>query len=180
MALRLNIGCGRYRIPDWVNIDESEESLADEFDTVPPLRFSDDSVEEIYAGHFLEHLDKESGEAAAFLQECRRVLVPGGKLGILVPDTHEVVKRYLDPAAMGRVEFPIGVHNDVHDLDTVCRLFLYSTVQDSGHLWSYDRFTLTRLLVGNGFRVVADINRWMDPRVAVGAWYQFGLDAVKV
>ena len=48
-------------------------------------RFGDQSIAEIYLSHVLEHLDYQK-EVHRALRECRRVLVPGGRLMIGVPD----------------------------------------------------------------------------------------------
>lgn len=175
-TIRLNIGCGDYRLAGWINIDAADDSAADLKFSVPPLPWNDASVAEIYAGHFLEHLSRV--EAAIFLDECWRVLVPGGKLGILVPDMREIMRRYVnnEPAPM---EFPAGAHRDLRDLDDACEVVIFSTAQPSVHHWAYDDVTLARALRLAGFVVVGEFDRFRDPRVGVGAWYQIGLDAIK-
>jgi predicted SAM-dependent methyltransferase len=174
-ARRLNIGCGMYPLPYWTNLDADPVAIADLCVRVPPLPFGDGALDDIYAGHFLEHLTLP--EAGALLVECRRCLVPGGRLGIVVPDTREVMTRWLR-GAIDCVEYPQGTFHAVRDLDAVCRLFLYSTVQASPHRWSYDLHTLARLLESAGFLVTGEIDRYRDPRIPVGAWYQCGLDCV--
>lgn len=178
-ATRLNIGCGQHPLHFWCNIDNDPASFSDLLVSVPPIPYPDESMDEIFAGHFVEHLTQE--EADAFLLECRRVLKPSGLLGIVVPDTREIMRRFLDPNSDARMEYPtFGKWRNCHDLDEVCALFLYSTVQESQHKWMYDTLTLTRLLNRAGFVVKGEINRWTDRRISVGAWYQFGLDAVRV
>jgi len=173
---RLNVGCGQYPLLYWTNLDADQAAFADRYHTVPPLPYEDGTLDDIYAGHFLEHLTP--WDARAFLAECLRCLAPGGRIGILVPDTREVLTRWLR-GDLDCVEYPVGTFHAVADLDAVCALFLYSTVQDSPHRWSYDLGTLARLLEAAGFRVIGEIDRYRDPRVALGAWYQCGLDAVK-
>lgn len=176
-ATRINVGCGVHPLRDWCNIDNAMEALADLYITVPPIPYPDESLDEIYAGHFLEHLDRE--EAAAFMAECMRCLKHGGRLGIVVPDMREVFRRYYDTEANARVEYPIGVWRDLHDMDSLYDLMIMSTAQDSPHKWGYDAHTLSRLFMHHGFRIEGDINRWTDPRIPVGAWYQIGLDGIK-
>lgn len=175
-ARRLNVGCGEWPLLYWVNLDASPNVHADIHQQVPPLPFEDGSLDEIYAGHCLEHLSQ--ADAKAFLIECQRCLVPGGKLGIVVPDTREIMARYLR-GDIDAVEFPAGVYRPIADLDQVCELFLYSTAQESPHQWSYDLATLKRLLEAHGFIVERQIDRYRDPRIPVGAWYQCGWDAHK-
>lgn len=45
--------------------------------------WADDSVEEIHASHFMEHLD--AMERIHFVNECYRILKPGGQARIIVP-----------------------------------------------------------------------------------------------
>lgn len=174
---RLNVGSGQHPLLYWTNVDQAADALADVRYTLPPIQAETSSLDEIYAGHFLEHLTPE--DAGLFLDECERCLVADGRLGIVVPDTREVMKRYVR-GDLDRVEFPYGVWRPVADLDEVCRLFLYSTVQETPHRWSYDKVTLTRLVEQHGFVVTGEIDRWKDPRIPVGAWYQVGVDARKV
>lgn len=177
VATRINIGCGDHPLLDWCNIDASPKAHCDFIATIPPIPYESNSLEEIFAGHYLEHLTQD--EAQEFLAECHRCLIPGGILGIVVPDTREVIKRYLDPKSNARIEFPRGSWFDLHDMNNLCKFFFYSTAQESHHQWSYDKDSLTKLLEKSGFIVKGEINRWMDPRISVGAWYQFGLDATK-
>jgi predicted SAM-dependent methyltransferase len=174
----VNCGCGFYKLNGWVNIDERgyPDSLADLVVHVPPLPYADATVDEIYGGHFFEHLDQV--EAADFLDECWRVLVPGGKLGLMVPDTREVMRRYIldEPAP---VEFPAGHQRDLRDLDDCCAVIVFSTDQSSHHQWAYDQATLSRTLERAGFVVDGEFDRFSDPRLSTGQWYQFGLDAHK-
>ncbi len=173
---RLNIGSGEVPLLYYTNLDPDRRWPADRREQVPPLPYTDASLEEIYAGHFLEHLSQET--AAEFLRECYRCLVPGGRLGIVVPDTREILRRWLD-GAIDQVEWPHGVWRAVADLDEVCALFLYSTVQPSPHRWSYDLTTLERAMRTSGFTVTGPIDRYRDPRLGTGAWYQCGVDAMK-
>lgn len=175
-AKRLNIGCGQHPLLYWTNLDAATDALADLHVSVPPLPMADNSLEEIYAGHFLEHLTP--GDADVFLQECFRCLVPGGRVGILVPDTREIMTRYLR-GMIDEIEFPIGTWHPISDINTLNKLFLYSTVQESSHKWCYDTRSLRDLLTKHGFDVRRPIDRYRDPRVSVGAWYQCGWDARK-
>ncbi len=133
-------------------------------------------MEEVYSGHFLEHLTPE--DASEFLRECYRVLVPAGKLSIVVPDMREVLGAYLT-GQFATFEYPAGTFHPLRDLDEVGRCFLYGTVGASEHRWSFDLRTLRRKIEAAGFRVTAQIDRWNDPRLGSPAWYQCGWDAIK-
>ena len=174
---RLCLGSGQYPLgPGWVNIDEDPTTPADWHVHVPPIELPDETVSEIYAGHLLEHLHPV--EADELLRECLRVLVPGGRLGVVVPDTRAVLEHYLRRTGE-RVELPQGVFWELDDLDAVCAVFLYSTFQESPHRWSYDELTLPRALTRAGFQVGAPIDRWGDPRRSSANWWSLGFDAFK-
>lgn len=177
-TVRLNIGSGDLpmRMSGWLNVDETAYPGVDVVRRVPPLPWVDETVTEIYAGHFLEHLDREEG--AEFLRECHRVLEHRGKLGILVPDMAELFYRYVSDVP-APAEYPAGRHRDLRDLDEMNDMIIFSTAQPSHHKWSYDRVTLRRALERAGFQVLGEFDRFRDPRIAVGAWYQIGLEALK-
>ena len=175
--LRVNVGSGDWPLAYWVNIDSNPSKPADVHASVPPLPYPDDCLLEIYAGHFLEHLAFEDG--ATFLRECYRCLQPGGRLGVVVPDTRLIMTRYL----RGEVDH-VGLLTDdgtigywpIADLDAVCAVFLFSVVQESRHLWAYDARTLRAAGERAGFEWVGEIDRYTDPRVSTGQWYQVGAD----
>lgn len=161
--LRINIGCGRLKLDGFVNIDESEEVEPDLVVGAEDFLRSceDGTVDEIYAGHFLEHIEYEDGQRV--LRECLRVLRSGGKIGVVVPDTEVLMKLYVS----GKMA-----------LHLICEQFLYSTVQPSRHRWSYDPQTLRKALEEAGFVTTKQIDRERDLR-GWPAWWQCGWDAEK-
>ena len=82
---RVNIGCGPYPAPGWVNIDVLPFPNVHYWDCRRGLPFSDGAVTAIYSEHSFEHLDLDA-EAKPYLQECLRCLRPGGVLRLVVPD----------------------------------------------------------------------------------------------
>jgi predicted SAM-dependent methyltransferase len=90
-SLKLNIGCGRVKIPSWVNIDiEPGADLV--IDVRKKLPFDDNSVDFIYNEHLLEHLTFKEGEKV--LTECYRCLKKGGVLRIATPDLDYIIQKY--------------------------------------------------------------------------------------
>ena len=89
--IKLNIGAGDTVIPGYVAIDRKLGSEA------YPLNYPDNSVSEIRCSHLLEHLDFRQVQTA--LIEWHRVLKPGGRLRIAVPDVAKVLaSKDSDPA----------------------------------------------------------------------------------
>ncbi|MEM7413178.1 MAG: methyltransferase domain-containing protein [Myxococcota bacterium] len=66
----------------WVDLDWPSDLTI--HDLRKPFPWRDGSAQCIYSSHTLEHLDREQGRR--FLNECARVLAPGGVLRIVVPD----------------------------------------------------------------------------------------------
>ncbi|WP_421998997.1 class I SAM-dependent methyltransferase [Reyranella sp.] len=178
MTLRLNIGCGRSPTPDWINYDNSLAvrlarvpvlaRLLAWFGLIDPygLEFVDfcrhhrirsanaarripqaaGSVEAIYASHMLEHLDRR--EARSFLAECRRVLIPGGVLRVVLPDLRDAAFNYLRSgdadAFLRHLQFDLDRPRGAGRL----RLLLSG---GRGHRWMYDRDSLISLIEAAGF-----------------------------
>lgn len=80
---KLNLGAGEDRREGYVNIDWNELANPDvRHDlNIVPYPFSDNTFDEIYASHILEHLDKPF----VVMKELHRLLKPGGHLIIKVP-----------------------------------------------------------------------------------------------
>jgi SAM-dependent methyltransferase len=89
-AIRLNLGGRTSRIPGFKTVDIEKGS--DVQTDVSELPFENKSVAEIYASHILEHFPHVRTQYV--LEEWRRVLVPGGKLYVSVPDFDALVNVY--------------------------------------------------------------------------------------
>src|SRR4051794_29894070 len=82
-------------------------------------RFGESSISELYLSHVLEHLDYRS-EAEAALREFYRVLVPGGRLMIGVPDLEILSYLLLAPffdasAKISVIRMMFGGQMDAYD-----------------------------------------------------------------
>jgi SAM-dependent methyltransferase len=84
--LKFDFGCGQTKMPGHTGVDFANvEGVDIVYDlTEFPYKFAkDNSASEIFCSHFFEHLD--GMQRVKFMQECYRILVPGGKLSIIVP-----------------------------------------------------------------------------------------------
>lgn len=82
-SLRLDLACGNAKAEGFVGVDISENTQADIVLDLEEFKWPwpDDSVYEIRCSHFVEHV-KELG---LFMDNCYRILQPGGILHIFAP-----------------------------------------------------------------------------------------------
>jgi len=101
-APKLHLGCGKRKLEGWLGVDSRADVGADVVADVRNLDAWDrGEVQAIYACHVLEHIPRP--ELLATLREWRRVLKPGGKLKISVPDFGAVVKLYGEGVSFWRL-----------------------------------------------------------------------------
>jgi SAM-dependent methyltransferase len=120
---RLHLGCGLVTPPDWLNVDGSWNARLGKYprlrralvtgrlipnrstavawnedicvlDVRRPLPWPADTFDAVYASHLLEHLYRD--QAVLLLQECLRVIVPGGVIRLVVPDLEHIIRSYLE------------------------------------------------------------------------------------
>lgn len=92
-GLKINFGSGSATKKGFLNLDFS--SSADvRLDLRKPLPLPDACCGFIYSEHFVEHLTYPEGVEMHF-SECFRILEPGGKINISVPDTQWPVEEYV-------------------------------------------------------------------------------------
>ena len=160
--MRLNVGCGQYPVPGWVNIDlppaiEHYRLPSDVVaGSVLDLPFPDDSFLQVYCGHVLEHVSHEDHPRAC--AELQRVMVDGAELCVVGPDIDRAVARN----AWGAV-------SDIRNMD--------GPWPGAGHAWLPTEAEQVSLLADGGFVVrplrVADVpTEW--PVVSRVGW-QFAL-----
>lgn len=124
MPRRLHIG-GEVRAEGWEVLNIVAGPHVDHVGSAGDLsRFAEATFDEIYASHVLEHFDYKD-ELAATLKEWRRVLVPGGRLLVSVPDLDVLAELLLSKDQLGVEErylvmrMLFGGHDDPYDYHAV-------------------------------------------------------------
>ena len=82
--IRLNLGAGDTKLPGYIAVDRKNGQ------EVYPLAYEDNSVDEIYASHILEHFGLN--EILKVLQNWVSKLKPGGLMKIAVPDFQKITE----------------------------------------------------------------------------------------
>jgi len=117
-----------------------------------PLPFATGSVSAIYSSHVLEHL--YVADAQTLLRECRRVLVAGGLIRLVVPDLASIVARYQNSRDESKAdEFLRHLHLRPQKKNgTNVLLRVYDAFCDfHTHKWMYDQQSLGHQMRQAGF-----------------------------
>ena len=101
--MKLHIG-GEEKKEGWKILNIQEKPDVDFIGDITDLgQFEDNSIEEIYASHVVEHVAQKKVETT--LKGIHRVLKDSGKFYVSVPDMDILCKIYLDPKAPPKVKF---------------------------------------------------------------------------
>lgn len=133
---KLNLGSGAVELDGYHNLDIKNGHA------VYPLGFCmDGSIDEVRASHVLEHFPH--GEVSDVVKEWARVLKPGGKLKIAVPNFDFIVKAY----------------SNGHRDDTRLEHYLFGGQRDGDdyHKSFFNEDKLKAILEGAG---LVDVRRW--------------------
>jgi predicted SAM-dependent methyltransferase len=121
---KLHIG-GWVRAEGWEVLNANPGPAVDHVGDARDLsRFADDMFSDLYASHVLEHFDYQ-GELQKTLREWWRVLAPGGRLFVSVPDLDVLARLILDRQRLGErdryqvMRMLFGGHVDRYDYHQV-------------------------------------------------------------
>jgi len=137
---RLHIGATG-RTPGWEVFDANAGAHVDhQGDAKDMSRFADATFGEVYASHVAEHFDYMNDLSTA-LREWRRVLMPGGRLYLSVPDLDVLARMFIDRE-----------HLNADERFFVMRIIFGGHVDDYDyHMTGLNEEFLTAYLVGAGF-----------------------------
>ena len=202
---RLHLGCGSTTPTGWVNVDGSWSARLAKHprlrallgsmrllpshaahdgwsrdivihDLTRPLPFPDGSFAAIYSSHTLEHL--HLSDTQRLLEECFRVLQPGGVVRMVVPDLKAFVEDYLGQRTVWWPEEPFAPRTAADRLNRNLMLRpparvggslptrMYRALVDlHTHKWMYDADSLAYHMREAGFTEVAE-RGFLESRIA--------------
>lgn len=138
----LNIGSGKFDLPGHVSIDIKNGKDARKLD------YPDNSVDEVYASHVLEHFGADETELV--LKEWVRVLKPGGIIRIAVPDMRK---------AMAEVQKDDPINGHAH-LQSV--MFGSRTDENDRHQVGFVKETLQSKMYEAGIGFITEFKSFND------------------
>ncbi len=164
--MKLNIGSGSQVFPGYTNVDKYDDRAEIKAD-VCDLKMEDNSIEEVLMSHVIEHINPYL--IMGVFCNIRRMLIPGGKLVIEVPN----------------IEI---IFNEFKDADMAKRYFLLNSVYcpmntsgtgppeeiTSPHLWGWTPEMLIVHLQNAGFTNISI----KSPELQL-AYFNFRAEAVK-
>lgn len=151
MKTKLNIGSGdpkgKYRSDEWVNIDLAANDVIDPSRNVLAMSVLDmpedwaDKFDEVHCIHVLEHIDRNF--RLQVFEAIYRVMAPGGKLYLEVPDFESIIYRLCNAYESSNLE-------EVHKWKT--SIYGKQRYNGDSHHWGYDAPQLRELSGKAGFR----------------------------
>lgn len=149
---KLHLGCGYHPIAGWLNSDlfpQSKEVIV--VNAIKKFPFPSDTFDYIFSEHMIEHLPYQYGQR--MLQECYRVIKPGGSIRISTPDLAFLISLYSNSRTHLQDNYIKWATDEfLEDVPAYCDTFVINNfVRDWGHTFIYDEKTLRLALKLAGF-----------------------------
>ena len=154
-AALLNLGCGPFGLPGWINLDLfKHDNVILRTDCRYKLPISDEACIGIHVEHYFEHLTHNE-EVPVFLSECRRCRSPKGVLRIIVPDAERFLLAYAQEG-WGDLNALSATGTSAQScFETKMQAVNHVMVQQHEHFGGYDFVTIASVLRKAGFQDVA-------------------------
>ena len=148
---KLHIGCGSNLLEGWLNADYNVDS-SDVFnlDAAKIFPINSDAFDIIFSEHMIEHINYYQG--LSMLNECRRVLKPGGRIRITTPDLGFLIGLYTENKSKLQLDYiEWASSNFIQNKIFTDTMIINNFVRDWGHLFIYDFKTIKYSLEMVGF-----------------------------
>jgi len=156
---KLHLGCGFHRIDGWLNSDLTPRSKAVVMvDVTKKFPFADETFDYVFSEHMIEHLSYAQGRQ--MLDECFRVLRPGGTLRLSTPDLSFLIDLYGKEKSMLQDCYIRWVTEKFIDGAPACEdtFVINNFVRNWGHTFIYDEKTLRSSLEKSQFTGIVRCN----------------------
>ena len=160
----LHIGCGSHVLDGWLNTDIFPEDERIRFlDATMPFPYEEETFKYIFCEHMFEHVPYVGGRN--MLNECYRVLKPGGVLRMTMPTLNFLVNIYLNKEEQDNKEyiewafkkFVWGERKPEIKGSKVC-FVINNFYRNWGHRMLYDEDTVIEMLENAGFKEIKKVS----------------------
>jgi predicted SAM-dependent methyltransferase len=144
----LELGSGPKKGKDgWVTLDTSP-GCDIIWNLMKGIPFPDNRIAKVFCSHLLEHFN--SREIEFLLQECKRVLKPGGEFMIAVPDSGIYINHYIEKKSMDEELFLS--YKPAYNFYSYIDYVNYIAYMDGNHKHMFDEENLLAILESIGFK----------------------------
>lgn len=160
--IKLELGAGDRSMEGWTSVDMND-NCALNLDLTAPIPFPDNSVGMIYSCHVLEHF--KYTELIKLLEECLRILKPGGSFSASVPNARIYLNAYHDPD-----NFNPGIYcryKPAYNFNSKIDYVNYMAYMDGHHKHMFDEENIIVILEKVGFKhvMLRDFDKTLDLEV---------------
>jgi predicted SAM-dependent methyltransferase len=158
---KLHIGCGGVVLGGWLNSDLMPKiSGVMHLDATKVFPFESNQFTYVFSQHMIEHISHPHGQH--MLNECHRVLMPGGKIRISTPDIRFLIDLYRSQKSdvqQRYIEWSSNRH--IKGAPYYDAVFVVNNYfKDWGHSFIYDEEALRKSFQAAGFTQV--VKRELD------------------
>jgi predicted SAM-dependent methyltransferase len=157
---RLNIGCNRRELNDWLNTDYAPAlPMVMHLDVKSRFPFNDETFDYIFSEHVIEHVSYQDG--VKMLMECFRVLKKSGKVRISTPDLAFLVDLTRpDKSELQRGYIKWAANAFIPSAPDDNEVFVINNfVRSWGHTFIYDENTLRQAMISAGFKAITKFDQ---------------------
>lgn len=156
---KLHLGCGYHPIAGWLNSDlfpQSKDVVV--VNATKKFSFPSETFDYIFSEHMIEHLSYQDGQR--MLQECYRVIKPGGSIRVSTPDLSFLISLYSNSRTHLQDSYIRWATDEfLDDVPAYCDTFVINNFfRDWGHTFIYDEKTLRLALKLAGFSGILRCN----------------------
>ena len=144
--IKLELGSGAKKsVTGYVSVDMYGADIYRDLRNGIPLR--NNTVSSIYTSHMLEHIPYK--QLIQFLEECKRVLKPGGTFSVCVPNARNYIQAYVEKQQFRKYEtlYVPAISYTNSFIDQVN----YISYMDGQHCYLFDEENLLNILKKVGF-----------------------------
>ena len=164
---KLNLACWPHPEEGWLNTDLYGNREITPLDLTKNFPIGDNKFDYIFCEHAIEHFDINQG--IKILQECYRILKPGGKTRIATPEINFLIRLYQKQKSPTQKKYILWAGKAFFDKPqySTDTFIINNFFRAWGHKFIYDYKTLKSILEDVGFENVrkATPGQSLDPNL---------------